>query len=186
MNWDAIGAVGEITGAAAVVLSLIVLAIQVRHSTRALVESNRLNRVAALDRHADSIARWRGRITEHEALSKLWLLASNDGDLSDLDILRLNNLWIEFVNTQRSNYVRALTVGDAGLARQAVLSVAAQACESRTFGELWHSVRSWTELASPDYIVAVENALSDMRQHGTGAYRPMPTITKNNKEEHDG
>ena len=34
MNWEAIGAVGEIVGAAAVVLTLFYLAIQVRHNTR--------------------------------------------------------------------------------------------------------------------------------------------------------
>jgi len=33
MNWEAIGAVGEILGAAAVVATLIYLAIQIRHST---------------------------------------------------------------------------------------------------------------------------------------------------------
>ena len=35
MNWEAIGAVGEIVGATAVVLTLIYLAVQVRHGTRA-------------------------------------------------------------------------------------------------------------------------------------------------------
>jgi len=34
MNWDAIGAIGEIAGAVAVVVSLIYLATQIRHSTR--------------------------------------------------------------------------------------------------------------------------------------------------------
>ena len=35
MNWDAIGAVGEILGAAAVVLSLVYLATQIRQGTSA-------------------------------------------------------------------------------------------------------------------------------------------------------
>ncbi len=34
MNWDAIGAVGEIVGALAVVVSLVYLAIQVRRQNR--------------------------------------------------------------------------------------------------------------------------------------------------------
>ena len=34
MNWEAIGAIGEIVGAAAVVFTLAYLAIQIRHSTR--------------------------------------------------------------------------------------------------------------------------------------------------------
>ena len=35
MNWDAIGAIGEVVGAAGVIASLLYLAIQVRASTRA-------------------------------------------------------------------------------------------------------------------------------------------------------
>jgi hypothetical protein len=34
MNWEAIGAIGEIVGAAAVVLTLAYLAVQIRHSTK--------------------------------------------------------------------------------------------------------------------------------------------------------
>jgi hypothetical protein len=34
MNWDAIGAIGEVVGAAAVVLTLFYLAVQIRQSTR--------------------------------------------------------------------------------------------------------------------------------------------------------
>ena len=42
MNWDAIGAVGEIVGAIAVVLTLIYLAVQVRHSRELLEESKKI------------------------------------------------------------------------------------------------------------------------------------------------
>ena len=34
MNWDAIGAVGEVVGAAAVVVTLAYLAVQIRRNTR--------------------------------------------------------------------------------------------------------------------------------------------------------
>ena len=34
MNWDAIGAIGEIIGAAGVILSLVYLAVQIRHASR--------------------------------------------------------------------------------------------------------------------------------------------------------
>jgi hypothetical protein len=55
MNWEAIGAVGEIIGAMAVVLSLIYLAIQVRqNSTMARAES-RLRLVATWREFTDSL-----------------------------------------------------------------------------------------------------------------------------------
>ncbi len=60
MNWDAIGAIGELIGALAVVITLVFLVLQVRHNTRAMNESNRLERASAIDRHADSIKRSAG------------------------------------------------------------------------------------------------------------------------------
>ena len=44
MNWEAIGALGEIVGALAVVLTLAYLAIQVRHAKDAAADTNRLER----------------------------------------------------------------------------------------------------------------------------------------------
>ena len=48
MNWEAIGAVGEIVGALAVLVTLIYLAVQVRHTRRAqqadAIRANRLER----------------------------------------------------------------------------------------------------------------------------------------------
>jgi len=40
MNWDAIGAIGEIVGAAGVIITLIYLAVQIRHSTTATNRAN--------------------------------------------------------------------------------------------------------------------------------------------------
>ena len=116
MNWEAIGAVGELIGAMAVVITLVFLGLQVRQSIRTMAESNRLERAAAIDRQADSISRWRGRLMENADLATIWLAAYNNGDLSEIEILSLNNLWVDFVNTQRANYGRAKTVGDEGLA----------------------------------------------------------------------
>ena len=44
MNWDAIGAIGEVLGALAVVATLLYLAIQVRHAKTATTDATRLNR----------------------------------------------------------------------------------------------------------------------------------------------
>ena len=48
MNWEAIGAVGEIAGALAVVATLVYLASQVRYAKTAANDSNRLERAAAV------------------------------------------------------------------------------------------------------------------------------------------
>lgn len=163
MNWEAIGAIGEIVGAAAVLLTLIILVSQMRHGTRALEESNRLERASAVDRHSDSMGIWRGRLMEHEDLTRIWA-AGRDGEiLGEIPRMRLKNLWIDFVNTQRANFVRANTVGEAGLARQAVLSVAAEVSASAVTMEEWEDSRSWNELASPEFVQRVEEAMAELK-----------------------
>jgi len=57
MNWTAIGAVGEILGAVAVIVSLIYLAVQVRHNTESLrvqTLQNVMDRVGTSDSRASS------------------------------------------------------------------------------------------------------------------------------------
>ena len=48
MNWDAISAVGEIIGAVGVVVSLIYLAMQIRHNTQAMMAQSAREAVAAM------------------------------------------------------------------------------------------------------------------------------------------
>jgi hypothetical protein len=50
VNWDAVGAVGEIIGAAAVLVTLIYLALQIRQNTY----QNRLNSIQAINASNDS------------------------------------------------------------------------------------------------------------------------------------
>ncbi len=171
MNWEAIGAIGEIVGAAAVVVTLIILIFQIRHNTTAREESNRLEKAFAIDRHSDTIARWRGRLIEDGHLAELWLRGRNDDRLDETEKVRLNNLWIDFVNTQRANFLRAITVGETGLARQAVLSIAAEKNQSKTFQNEWDSTRAWNELTSGEFVRLVEETAQDLKDGDSDIYR---------------
>jgi hypothetical protein len=141
MTITELGALGEFIGAIAVVVTLIFLSVQVRYSARAMDETNRLERASALDRHNDSVSRWRGRLMENEELARIWLAATNDEELAEIEVLRLNNLWIDLLNTQRSNFARARAVGDNGLAHQAVLAVVNESYGSRTLLDAWKAAR---------------------------------------------
>jgi hypothetical protein len=48
MNWDAISTIAEVVGAAAVVVSLIYLAVQIQQNTKQVEEQARGQRFAAL------------------------------------------------------------------------------------------------------------------------------------------
>ena len=178
MNWDALGAIGEIVGALAVFMTLLILLVQMRQSTKAMEESNRLERVAAIDRHAETVAMWRGKLIADKELAEIWLKVSRDETLTESELIRANFLWIEFMNTQRSNFVRSMTVGEEGLTRQSVLSLASHVHLSRTFALLWEEGRVWTQLASEDFVDRVDQELEKMTEEGNRGYNPFPLINR--------
>ena len=151
-------------------MTLVILVVQMRRSTRAMEESNRLEIASAVDRHSDSISRWRGRLIEHEDLARIWEAASDGETLDPIDHVRFVNLWIDFVNTQRANFVRADTVGPDGIRRQAILGVAAMANLSPLMMEEWEASRPWVELGAPEFVKLVEEARVDLEGQSTPAY----------------
>ena len=162
-----LGSLGEFVGAIAVVATLIYISIQVRHSSqlleaskRATEENTRLARAAALDRHADVVSRWRGRLIENGEVARIWQRALlDDDDLDEIERLRLQNLYIDWINTHRVNFRRAKAVGEDGLARQAVLSVAPVILGSSVLRDLWTVSHPMTELAAGDFVAAIEKEI---------------------------
>ena len=61
MNWEAIGAIGEITGALAVVVTLVYLSFQLRHNTYA----TRASTAQALEDSINNGNLWRPRASEN-------------------------------------------------------------------------------------------------------------------------
>lgn len=79
MNWDAIGAVGEVVGAVAVVATLLYLSVQTRQNTKAVRHA--MTRGVAEDANA-----WRYKIVENPEISELLR-----GGLRDADALSPND-----------------------------------------------------------------------------------------------
>ena len=90
MNWGAIGAVGEITGAVAVVISIIYLARQVSHS----------NLTAQADTTFDvskAVAEWHRGINQTPDLAEIWFKGMADEDsLNSQERARFTILNAEF------------------------------------------------------------------------------------------
>jgi hypothetical protein len=81
VNWEAIGAIGEIVGASAVVLSLVYLAIQIRNQN---IES----RSAAVHQVLESNKSFISQLQD-PGLAEIWLLGIEDFDsLTDVQRLR--------------------------------------------------------------------------------------------------
>jgi len=163
---EVLGDFSDLVGVIAVVVTLVYLAIQVRHSAKLLeisIESSqenaRLARAAAIDRHSDAVSRWRGRLIEHEDLARLWDSAVNGVPADGADRARLENLVIDWVNTYRSNFYRAKAVGDEGLARQAVMTVAPLISRSSVIRQLWEWGRPMNEVSAPVFVEEVEREI---------------------------
>ena len=76
MNWDAIGAIGEVAGASVVIVTLIYLSRQVRNN---LIES----RLAAVHELSATYTAWIQTISASSELAKIWSVGLIDFD--DLD-----------------------------------------------------------------------------------------------------
>ena len=73
MNWEAIGAVGELVGTIAVFVSLIYLATQIRNSKR----SDQIN---AASQAAASVDEWLGQIVRDSELNSMFMRGQSDFD----------------------------------------------------------------------------------------------------------
>ncbi len=98
MNWDAIGAVGEIIGATAVVVSVVYLAFQVRDNTRASILSATRDLFATSH---DAMA----SITANEVTSEIWLVGSRDRSrLNHRDEHRFSQILFQVFSNYEQQY----------------------------------------------------------------------------------
>ena len=104
MNWDAIGAVGEVVGAIAVILTLLYLAAQIRQNTTSLQGQTDMD-------YARETANWSARITANPELVELWLRGVRGEPLSESDSIRyclLNSEWFYLCEGCYRQYRRGL------------------------------------------------------------------------------
>lgn len=86
MNWDAVGAIGEIVGAFTVLLTLIYLSLQIRQNTKAVKSS-------ALDSSISALSVIRDRILSDREIAELYMNGCEDPDtLDDADKVRYRML----------------------------------------------------------------------------------------------
>ena len=90
MNWEAIGAIGEVIGAVAVVVTLVYLAAQIRHNTMS-------NRNAALQTISTQNADWLSLITQDDDVARIYRAGQRDlSSLAGNDLLRYGMLMTQF------------------------------------------------------------------------------------------
>jgi len=138
MNWDAVGAVGEIVGALAVVLTLAYLAAQVRYTRNAWQRQNEREMLAG-------VAQFSQLIIEQKGLGDIFLRGQDDyAALSDeeekLRYHMLMYLWV----TKIDQALRDQELGGFADDEQLEISVEALASALRLPGsQTWWSSTKW-------------------------------------------
>ncbi len=80
MTLQDLGALGELVGAVAVVLSLLYLAAQIRVNTRQMEEQSKALQLASLNAVEESFSRFRLPIMSDSEVANLWKLANEEYD----------------------------------------------------------------------------------------------------------
>jgi len=96
VNWDAVGAIAELLGAAGVIVSLLYLAAQIRHNTRELDERNRSYRQISLDETAKRYTSFRENVRRDSVLASIWHRGRRDlAELDEVERLQFDYLAVE-------------------------------------------------------------------------------------------
>ena len=158
MNWDAIGAVGELVGSAAVLVTLIYLALQIRQNTHA-------TRAASHHAITDALNQLNLGIANNDAVAQIWLTGMSDrSSLNDLQRERYDALLRAYMHVCDTMYYQAqVGAGDHGLWE----------AEERYIGVILTSNggKGWLEenysSISPGFRAAVDNIIQHKTPSGT-------------------
>jgi hypothetical protein len=106
LNWDAVGAIGEIVGAAAVLITLIYLTIQMRQNNRQIAENTKVIRLAARGTTQETFSRFRSLIGSSPEVAELYLKGCADyRALSRAERLRFGSLLQEILLAWNLRYL---------------------------------------------------------------------------------
>ncbi len=107
MNWNAVGAIGELLGALGVIISLVYLSVQIRQNTAQIGEHSRELRIAALDAIASSFSRFRDPLIRDPELAALWLRGIEDYEgLDPVERVRIGRLFQELFFAHQNTWTR--------------------------------------------------------------------------------
>ena len=109
INWDAVGAIGEIVGALAVILTLFYLARQLRHNSEIVESHTKELRLSALQDTASSFSHLRDPIIRDPDVADIWQKATTDYNaLSGVEKLRADSMLQEFFFARQGVFNRYL------------------------------------------------------------------------------
>ena len=121
MNWDAIGAIGEIVGAGAVILTLIYLAAQIRQNTRSV-------RAAAIDAAITHVSNVRETIFVNADIAAIYVDGGKDPmSLDEKSLVRyrllIHNILLSLSNIHQQSTLTGLSKSNWETQKSVILRI---------------------------------------------------------------
>jgi hypothetical protein len=164
MNWEAIGATGEVLGAAGVIITLAYLAVQIRQNSRQLERSMQATRVAADDAVARGFDQWRQLLIADEKISAIYVRGLED--LSALDPTerhRFNQLLTTFI------WITWQVWRSEDLITDANKQMLRHLMRHRGGREWYASHRAFLH---EEYVAVLDGVVEELETEGTGFFMP--------------
>ena len=112
MNWEAIGAIGEIVGAAGVIATLVYLAYQIRQNTTQLEQNTLAAKAAAQNASNEALRENRKAIFESLDMSEIYLRGNRKPEeLDEVSLLRYRLIIMNVTEVMLEIYTQTLITG---------------------------------------------------------------------------
>jgi hypothetical protein len=109
MNWEAIGAIGEILGAIGVIASLLYLSLQIRHNSRQIEAQVKGLQANSLNAIENTFTRFRESIIRDPQVASVWERALDLFDELEMEEkVQASTMFSELCFAWQNNYTRAL------------------------------------------------------------------------------
>lgn len=159
MNWDAIGAVGELVGAAAVVATLLYLSVQMRLSREAAQVQSSYSTI-------DVYSQWRSHLIDNERLAMIVAKADRGEALTpeeDIPVATLmDDLSIALAITQVSGAAaQAFYTGATASSTPEIEYLLRLFREHPGLVPYWGRIRDYLHSVRPDFVTAVDTRLAE-------------------------
>lgn len=158
MNWEAIGAVGEVVGAIAVVATLFFLAVQIRHGRRVQQETNSVSSAAAVDQIFEQFKGWRRLLASDAELAAIWLRGSRGEELEEIERLRFDQFAYDYIVVFSNWSTRSMALGDEERALQATRHMAINLLANPGMLEVWQNSK---DSLNPSFVGKVDDLIEE-------------------------
>jgi hypothetical protein len=157
VNWDAVGAIGEIVGAAAVLSTLVYLALQTRQARVAAEETAKYSGLQATHSIVDLYVDARRMLIEHREL----IARANEGQvLSESDRLALSLVFHDLFYAAAYSHLSSTSAGSVHAEGADVDYFASLLSENPAAIAEWHRHKHLVAKMSTEFVALVDETLA--------------------------